>query len=189
MSKQKSWGVFYSVVCNDFLRSLKHSRKQKKKKSRRIRCFFCSLKFHVFRNMHTQCLTTTLIASWLSMVQGYQYLAVASLKSSTSEKSQECKCCVPHGASPFWEASLCHKVMVETLNCYPRKRISATTQKEAAKSCINFICELNHCSYPAGKTLPNNPTLNNTAVHTAEKRLVVPRTLSFNVKEGVLPQK
>lgn len=159
MSKQKSWGVFYSVVCNDFLRSLKHSRKQKKKKSRRIRCFFCSLKFHVFRNMHTQCLTTTLIASWLSMVQGYQYLAVASLKSSTSEKSQECKCCVPHGASPFWEASLSHKVMVKRLLTVIQEReylpqLKRRQQKVASTSYVNLITALIQQGRHSLTTLP-----------------------------------
>lgn len=137
---------------------------------------FCSLKFHMFRN--TQYLTTTSIASLLSTVQGHQHLAVASLKNSTSEKSQE-SMCSSWGKSPFWESSLSHKVMVKRLDCDPRKRTSATTQKETAKSRIHFTSELGHCSYPAGKTPCNSPALNNADVHTAEKRLVDARTSHF----------
>lgn len=150
---------FLSVVCNDFLRSLKHSRKQKKKKSRRVTCLLCSLKFHVFRNMPTQRLTTTLIASLLSTVQGHQYLAVASLKSSTSEKSQECKCCAPHGASPFWEASLSHKVMVKRLLPVIQERkylqqLKRRQQKVASTSYVNLITALIQQGRHSLTTLP-----------------------------------
>lgn len=115
---------------------------------------------------HRQYLTTILILSLLSTVQGHQYLAVASLRSSTSEKSQE-SICSSWGKGPFWEASWSHKVMVKRLDCDPRKRIPATTQREAAKSCINFTRELSHCS---GKTPHNSPALNNADGHTAEKK-------------------
>lgn len=108
---------------------------------------FCSLKFHVFRNMHTQHLATTLIASLLSTVQGHQYLAAASLKSSSSEKSQECKCCVPHGASPFWEASLSNKVMVKRLLTVIQEReylpqLKKRQQKVVSTSYVNSVTAL-----------------------------------------------
>lgn len=102
----------------------------------------------VQKHTHTQYLSTTLIASLLSMVQGHQYLAVASLKSSTSEKitrkqvlwSSWCK-------SPFWEASLSHKVMVKRLLIAIQEReylpqLRKREQKVASASHMNLVTAL-----------------------------------------------
>lgn len=150
---------------------------------------FCSLKFHVFRN--TQYLTTTSIASLLSTVQGHQHLAVASLKNSTSEKSQE-SMCSSWGKSPFWESSLSHKVMVKRLLTVIQERehlpqLKKRQRKVASTSQVNLVTALIQLGRHHVTAL-----LLITPMFTQPRKdwlTQEPHTLSFNVKEGVLPQK
>lgn len=150
---------------------------------------FCSLKCRVFRN--TQYLTTTLIALLLSTVQGHQNLAVASLKNSTSEKSQE-STSSSWGKSPFREASLSHKVMVKRLLTVIQERehlpqLKKRQRKVASTSHVNLVTALTQLGRHHVAALP----LKMLMFTQLRKDWLTqePHTLSFNVKEGILPQK